>query len=1036
MTPERWKRLDELFEAALALEPASRSAFLAVQCPDDATLRFEVEALLRSHEAVGGLATAPVYQLPRDPGMLERGSRLGRYEIIGLLGAGGMGEVYRARDPQLGREVGIKILPGGSAITPEQLARFEREARAVGALNHPNILTVYDVGVDRDTPYVVSELLEGETLRSRLKAGPLRPEDAIAVAKQIVSGLAAAHDKGVVHRDIKPDNLFITRDGVVRILDFGLARQTAPAPAQPDDSAITAQGLVMGTAGYMSPEQVRGQPADARSDVFAFGAVFYEMLTGRRAFAGESTIETLNAILTAEPSAPAKPPVPASLWQIVQTCLEKSPDRRFSSMRTIGLELDNASGAGFARRRRRVRWGLVAAMSIVVTVSSVALWSVRSARTPSPGASGRPALAVMPLEDHSNDPDLAWLSAGIPRMLVTALAQTPGLDVIGSDRLQSSFTELGLDTSEAGVRVRVARHAGAGAVLAGSFFKVGPDTRIDIHVEDVDSGQILAAGTEQGPDVFALVDELSERIRTALDVTRLPTARPVKDVTTSSLIAYELYVKGLDAWHNRRWSDARTIFEEAVRVDPTFALVHAQLAILLERLGEAAVAATHRGQVMKHLDRLPERQRLLTEAKQASETNNEQAIALLERLLERYPDEEEAYDLMVHTYGASRDPAVSQRTLALMERWARAIPGPGSGHFHNHYGYTLIDHGLFTEAEREFRAYIRVSPDEANPYDSLAELFLMTGRPDQAIELYDRALRINPLFGPSYFGRAYAHAMRGRYDQAIATMSKLEEIAPRSGLPWPQILLTSALIRSRAGRYREADDYAARSLQYAGETRDAASEIDAYLVRAVLAFERGRYGQALDAVRKAEAAVQRLSQGAMRNRRLALAAFVAGIVKARTGGEAEPSAQPAADKLERAWQHALTGEFALASRDFAAADRAFRLAEHDVPPNFGTSLAFVALANNLPFRDGLARVVSAQGDHETAIARYRRLNQPDVTTKWTSIVEPRFVLAIARLADRAGDRETARAEYARFVEFWKGADPRLPEIAEARAYLR
>ena len=343
MTPERWKRLADLFESALEHEPAARAEFLAAACGDDPLLRSEIEGLLQSHEQAGTFGTAPAFHVAAvavasSPAWsataratLDLGSRLGRYEIVSLLGAGGMGEVYRARDPQLGREVGVKILAGRGAITSEQLRRFEREARAVGALNHSNILTVYDVGVERDIPYVVSELLEGETLRSRLDAGPLPVAEALDIALQIVSGLTAAHDKGVVHRDIKPENLFITGDGLVKILDFGLAKQTGGFPAShgAGGTSISEEGLLLGTAGYMSPEQVRGRQADARSDVFAFGAVLYEMLTGRRAFTGDSVVETMNAILTSDPPPPAETPeLPAPLWPIVQQCLEKNLERR------------------------------------------------------------------------------------------------------------------------------------------------------------------------------------------------------------------------------------------------------------------------------------------------------------------------------------------------------------------------------------------------------------------------------------------------------------------------------------------------------------------------------------------------------------------------------------------------------------------------------------------------------------------------------------------------------------------------------------
>jgi tetratricopeptide (TPR) repeat protein len=1042
MTPERWRRIEDVFEQALEHAPDSRAAFLTAACAGDEPLRLEVEALIHAHE--GAEATMPAVRIAVAPGdvatatmgALAAGSRLGRYEIGALIGAGGMGEVYHAHDPRLGRSVAIKIVRGRDSITPAQMARFEREARAVGALNHPNILTVFDVGTADGIPFVVSELLTGETLRERLRRRPLPIDEVIAIARQIASGLAAAHEKGIVHRDIKPANLFVTADGVVKILDFGLARHDAILDA--DESSMTAQGFVMGTVGYMSPEQVRGERADARADVFAFGAVLYEMLAGRRAFQGDSAVETMHAILNIDPPV-LRADLSQPLQAIVERCLDKTAAGRFDSMREVAALLGEGGSTMTAGRRGRPSTralAIGAAMVGAMTIAAVMLTSWFD-RAPSRGVSGRPALAMMPLVNHTDDPGLGWLSDGIPRMLMTSLAQTPGLDVIGYERLDASRRELEIEAGEdRRSRLEVARHAGAGTVLAGGFFKVGTATRVDIQVEDVATGQVVASGSEQGEDVFAIVDSLSDRIRAALDVDGPAARRPLKDVTTNSLVAYKLYVSGLSAWHNRRWSDARTLFEEAVRADPTFALAHAQLAIVLQRLGDAATAAKHRQAVVDHIDRLPERQRLLTEAKRESETNTARAIELLEAFLARYPDEEEAYDLMVHAYTASRDPVVSKRILGFMERWARALPGPGSGHFHNHYGYALSDQGLFTEAEREFRAYIRVSPDEANPHDSLAELFLSTGRPELAVESYNHALRINPLFGPSYFGRAYAQAMLGSYDEAIASLTKLEEIATRSGLPPQQILLTSALFRSRLGRYRETDGYLQRVSAQARETRDVVGETDSHLMRAVFAMERGHHAAALQAVEQVAEAAKHLPDISGRRRRLALAGFIGGLAKVQMRQRAGLAASASSDRVEAAWQHALAGEVALLGRDYATAEREFRASEYGVPPNFGTNMAFVALVNNLPFRDGLARVIAAQGDREGAIDHYRRLNKPDVAAKWTSILEPRFVLAMARLAAAAGDRQTARAEYRRFLELWKNADPGLPELAEARAYAR
>src|SRR5262245_57192827 len=277
---------------------------------------------------------------------LDSGAKLGPYEILGPLGAGGMGEVYRARDQRLARDVAVKVLPRSFAGDPERLMRFEQEARATGQLNHPNILAVYDIGTHDGTPYVVEELLEGETLRDKLSGSALPTRKAIDYASQITQGLAAAHQKGIVHRDLKPENLFVTGDGRVKILDCGLAKLKPAAPTASQMTAAptaveTGAGVVMGTVGYMSPEQVRGQTADHRSDIFSFGCVLYEMVSGRRAFQRDSSVETMNAILKEDPPeiSQTRADLPPGLDRIVQHCLEKSPDERFQSARDLAFQI-------------------------------------------------------------------------------------------------------------------------------------------------------------------------------------------------------------------------------------------------------------------------------------------------------------------------------------------------------------------------------------------------------------------------------------------------------------------------------------------------------------------------------------------------------------------------------------------------------------------------------------------------------------------------------------------------------------------------
>jgi serine/threonine protein kinase/Tol biopolymer transport system component len=316
---------------------------------------------------------------------ISPGTRVGPYEIIAFVGAGGMGEVYRARDTRLKRDVAIKFLPASFSSDPDRLQRFAQESRAAAALNHPNILSIFDIGEDQSTPYVVSELLEGETLRERLRNGPLSStRKAIEYAQQTARGLAAAHEKGIVHRDLKPENLFLTHDGRVKILDFGLAKFTRPEVAESDDAptmqVATEAGMVMGTVGYMSPEQVRGKTADARSDIFSFGAILYEMLSGKRAFHGDSTADTMSAILKEDPQdlSETNRNISPALERIVRHCLEKNPAERFQSARDVAFNLEALSDLStstrsavraLAEEKKSPRWLIPVAVCVLVLAS-------------------------------------------------------------------------------------------------------------------------------------------------------------------------------------------------------------------------------------------------------------------------------------------------------------------------------------------------------------------------------------------------------------------------------------------------------------------------------------------------------------------------------------------------------------------------------------------------------------------------------------------------------------------------------------------
>ncbi|HZI94050.1 MAG TPA: protein kinase [Patescibacteria group bacterium] len=484
---------------------------------------------------------------------LVEGSRLGPYEIIGHLGAGGMGIVYRARDPRLGREVAIKVLADDMAADPDWLRRFEREARAVGALNHPNIVTVYDIGKAEDAPYVVMELLEGQTLRDRLRAGALPPRKATELATQIARGLAASHERGIVHRDLKPENVFLTLDGRAKILDFGLATLRRPDTTTGSGdgtlSGLTTRGTIVGTVGYLSPEQARGQEADARSDIFAFGAVLYEMLAGAPAFLRPSAAETLSAVLRDDQPALG---VPQGLERVVRRCLEKIPSERFASARDLAFALEASSLGPAAPQSATVR--------------------------------ELPTVAVLPLKDLTGSPDTAHIGVGLADATITELSLVRAL-VVRPTAAVLRYQDHPADPQ------RVARDLAVDAVVVGSFQRAGEKLRVTVQLVSADGRSLWASKIDAClADVFAMQDDVSRRIAKALHV-ELGSAgerRPTQAGRNAPQgLAHEHYLRGrLSLFQSGLASvnSAIDAFEQARDADPTFASAWAALADAYARM--------------------------------------------------------------------------------------------------------------------------------------------------------------------------------------------------------------------------------------------------------------------------------------------------------------------------------------------------------------------------------------------------------------------------------------------------------------------
>ena len=513
---------------------------------------------------------------------LSPGTRLGPYEILAPLGAGGMGEVYRAKDSKLDREVAVKVLPESVATNPEALARFEREAKAVAALSHPNILAIFDYGHQEGVAYAVMELLSGQTLRDRLDSGALTQKQAIDFGLQVARGLSVAHEKGIIHRDLKPENLYVSRDGHVKILDFGLAKRTeldeGAATAAPTEAEGTAPGTVMGTLGYMSPEQLKGKPVDHRSDIFAFGVVLYEMLSGQKAFKRSTAAETSAAILRDEPpefSASGHAVSPA-LDHVVRHCLEKDPDRRFRSAHDIVFALNEASGSsqtasstelsgGSSQANRRLGRAIAIAVAALAVVAAGVLL-VGRLRSKSGVSVPDHSIAVLPFVNMSDDKANESFSDGISEELLNLLAKIPELQVTART---SSFSFKGKEIAIP----EIARQLHVAHVLEGSVRKAGNQVRITAQLIRADTDTHLWSQTydRKLDDIFATQDEIAGDVVRELKVTLLGAAPKVR---TTDPEAYAMYLQARQLgrqFTKEAFHQSDDLYRKVLAIDPRYA---------------------------------------------------------------------------------------------------------------------------------------------------------------------------------------------------------------------------------------------------------------------------------------------------------------------------------------------------------------------------------------------------------------------------------------------------------------------------------
>ncbi len=774
MEPERWKRVEQLYHSALALEESRRSAFLDDSCDSDEALRREVASLLQRHSQAEDFMEAPALELMAreiakeqnspggsgdDPRQLA-GQTISHYMVLSKLGRGGMGVIYRAEDLHLGRHVALKFLPEDSR-DPAALERLRREGRAASSLNHPNICTIYDIGEHLGEYFISMELLEGQTLKERIGGSPMSLDQLAEFGAQIADALETAHVQGIIHRDIKPSNIFITDRGQAKVLDFGLARKArkriaefGPTKDQStvslDEEHLTSPGAALGTAAYMSPEQARGEELDCRTDVFSFGSVLYEMATGRPPFTGSTPALLFDAILHQSPPPLSKlnPTIPPELEQTINKALEKDREDRCQSAAELRADL---------RRLRRDRdtarissanqqiltaapsrpWKLFLATGflilLVVLLTFNSAW-LRERLRPSPGGPQIASLAVLPLDNLSGDPEQEYFSEGMTDELITDLAKLPGLRVISrTSVMQYKGTHKSL--------TQIARELGVDAVMEGTVLRSGGRVRITAQLIALPTERHLWAESYERDlrDVLLLQNEVARSISQQIRIQLTPQQQGLLSAGRAvPPEAHEAFLKG-KYFANRLspegFEKAVRYFNQAINTDPTYALAYAEMA-------ETHCWATAF---------VPSREGL-AKAKSAAQ-----------HALEIDPNLGEAYNALAwvkYVYDWDFDGAEQdfKRALAL---------SPGNANIHLWYGNFLVQSSRIDESMAEMNSAISLDPLSPVLVSLAATPLLAAHQYDQALERLHKVQELDPnsLFARFFLQQAYEQ--KGDFPNAI-----------------------------------------------------------------------------------------------------------------------------------------------------------------------------------------------------------------------------------------------------------------------------
>ncbi len=979
------------------------------------------------------------------------GKTISHYRILEKLGEGGMGEVYKVEDTKLERIVAIKFLPTELSKDEEAKKRFIHEAQAASALEHNNICNIHEIDqTEDDQLFVVMTCYEGETLEEKIEKRPLKIDDAIDITIQISQGLTKAHEKGIIHRDIKPSNIFITTEGIVKIIDFGLAKLSGK-------TVLTKEGSTLGTVNFMSPEQIKGQEVDRRTDIWSLGVVLYQMITGQLPFKGEYDQSIFYSIINEEPEPVTglRSGVPMELERIVIKALAKNPVDRYQHVDELIVDLKHLQKSKetttapsqieipAANKSVKNKYIIFATVFIILVISFLFIKPILFDEITA--ADAKP-IAVIAFANQTGNTSYDYLREAIPNLLITSLEQSKYLRVMTWERMNDVLKQMGkgnIGEISKELGFELCRHEGIHAIVIGSYVKAGDTFVTDVKVLDATTKELLKSVSTKGQGVQSIlntqIDELSKEIAKGVGLSKkkiesAPTQ--IAEVTTSSMDAYNFFLRGRDEYERFNYTEASRYLENAVSIDTNFAIAYLYLARTygsLVELGKRKQAIV-KAKTLSY--KAPEKEMLAIESEYASiiERNTLRRFNILTELVKKYPSEKRFHNELgqyFQSWSRVKEAQVEyEKAIQLDPNFASPVNG---------LAYIYAAQNLYEKAIDALQRYAVLSPGDANPFDSMGEIYMLMGNLKASISKYKEALRIQPSFYLGYNSLAYVLALNENYPECLNYIDSLIIKGPSKGIKgnsscWKSVYLYLA------GREIESNRQIDQIEMYAKKMSDSLFFAPMYWIKA---WNELNHGNIRDARTDFETFYSlKTFQNPVLNE--TLRAYHLANVFLRQGLIDSAASKCSEIKSNLSRLDALRGIIIMQNGILEAEillakgqpDEAIRVYRSTPVIKASMGVGWVMPMYSVPYiRDVVPCAFIKMGKPDSAIVEYEKLLKIDPNSKDRRLINPIYHYRLAKLSEQIGKYDKAKAEYSRFLELWKYAEKDQPALIDVKKSL-